>query len=80
LTPQRVRAFKFSRDKRFIKKRIGVVGLYLRPPEHALVLSVDEKRQIQASDRTQPGLPLSLNPEHRWFPRPQTAAYLLPPS
>jgi transposase len=58
LAPHRVRTFKLSRDKRFIEKLADVVGLYLRPPEHALVLSVDEKCQIQALDRTQPGLPL----------------------
>ncbi len=58
LAPHRVRMFKLSHDKRFIEKLIDVVGLYLRPPEHALVLSVDEKCQIQALDRTQPGLPL----------------------
>ena len=57
LAPHRVRTFKLSRDKRFIEKLIDVVGLYLRPPEHALVLSVDEKSQIQALDRTQPSLP-----------------------
>jgi transposase len=58
LQPHRVRTFKLSRDKRFVEKLIDVVGLYLRPPEHAVVLSVDEKSQIQALDRTQPGLPL----------------------
>lgn len=58
LQPHRVRTFKFSRDRRFVDKLIDVVGLYLRPPEHALVLSTDEKSQIQALDRTQPGLPL----------------------
>jgi transposase len=58
LQPHRVRTFKLSRDRRFIEKLVDVVGLYLRPPEHALVLSVDEKCQIQALDRTQPGLPL----------------------
>ena len=58
LAPHRVRMFKLSHDKRFVEKLIDVVGLYLRPPEHALVLSVDEKCQIQALDRTQPGLPL----------------------
>ena len=57
LAPHRVRTFKLSRDKRFVEKLIDVVGLYLRPPEHALVLSVDEKSQIQAMDRTQPSLP-----------------------
>jgi len=58
LAPHRVRTFKLSRDQRFIEKLVDVVGLYLRPPENALVLSVDEKSQIQALDRTQPGLPL----------------------
>jgi len=58
LAPHRVRTFKLSRDPHFIEKLIDVVGLYLRPPEHALVLSVDEKSQIQALDRTQPSLPL----------------------
>lgn len=58
LKPHRVRTFKLSRDRRFVDKLIDVVGLYLRPPEHALVLSVDEKSQIQALDRTQPGLPM----------------------
>ncbi len=58
LAPHRVRTFKLSRDKRFIEKLVDVVGLYLHPPENALVLSVDEKSQIQALDRTQPGLPL----------------------
>jgi transposase len=57
LAPHRVRTFKLSRDKRFIEKLVDVVGLYLRPPEHALVLSLDEKSQIQALDRTQPSLP-----------------------
>lgn len=57
LAPHRVRTFKLSRDKRFVEKLIDVVGLYLRPPEHALVLCVDEKSQIQALDRTQPNLP-----------------------
>jgi len=58
LQPHRVKTFKLSRDKRFVEKLRDVVGLYLNPPEHALVLSVDEKSQIQALDRTQPGLPL----------------------
>jgi len=58
LAPHRIRTFKLSRDKRFIEKLVDVVGLYLRPPENAIVLSVDEKSQIQALDRTQPGLPL----------------------
>lgn len=58
LQPHRVKSFKLSRDPQFVEKLIDVVGLYLRPPEHALVLSVDEKSQIQALDRTQPSLPL----------------------
>lgn len=58
LQPHRVETFKLSNDPRFIEKLVDVVGLYLRPPEHALVLSVDEKSQMQALDRTQPGLPL----------------------
>jgi len=58
LQPHRVRYFKLSNDKHFAEKLVDVVGLYLNPPEHALVLSVDEKCQIQALDRTQPGLPI----------------------
>ena len=58
LQPHRVKTFKLSSDPRFIEKLIDIVGLYLRPPEHALVLCVDEKSQIQALDRTQPSLPL----------------------
>jgi transposase len=58
LKPHRVRTFKLSRDPHFVEKLQDVVGLYLNPPEHALVLSVDEKSQIQALDRTQPGLPI----------------------
>jgi transposase len=58
LKPHLVRTFKVSNDPRFAEKLIDVVGLYLDPPEHALVLSVDEKSQIQALDRTQPSLPM----------------------
>ena len=58
LKPYRVHPFKVSRDRRFLKKLTDVVGLYLHPPERALVLCADEKSQIQALDRTQPGLPL----------------------
>jgi transposase len=58
LQPHRVENFKFSKDPQFVAKLRDVVGLYLNPPEHALVLSVDEKSQIQALDRTQPLLPL----------------------
>jgi len=58
LQPHRIRTFKMSKDKRFVEKLTDVVGLYLNPPEKALVLCVDEKSQIQALDRTQPGLPM----------------------
>ena len=58
LRPHRTKAFKLSRDPRFLEKLTDVVGLYLNPPAKALVLCVDEKSQIQALDRTQPGLPL----------------------
>ena len=58
LKPHRVDAFKISNDPAFAEKLEDIVGLYLDPPEHALVLSIDEKSQIQALDRTQPGLPL----------------------
>ncbi len=58
LQPHRVETFKLSRDPRFVDKLRDVVGLYLDPPDRALVLSVDEKSQIQALDRTQPGLPM----------------------
>jgi transposase len=58
LQPHRTETFKLSRDKRFVEKLTDVVGLYLNPPDKALVLCFDEKSQIQALDRTQPGLPL----------------------
>jgi transposase len=58
LKPHLVDTFKLSRDKHFIEKLYDVVGLYLNPPDKALVLCVDEKSQIQALDRTQPGLPM----------------------
>ena len=58
LQPHRVRHFKLSTDPDFVAKLRDVVGLYVDPPAHAIVLSVDEKSQIQALDRTQPGLPL----------------------
>lgn len=58
LRPHRSMTFKISNDPHFEEKLVDVVGLYLDPPEHAVVLSVDEKSQIQALDRTQPGLPL----------------------
>ena len=58
LKPHLSRTFKLSNDRRFVEKLTDVVGLYLNPPEHALVLCADEKSQIQALDRTQPSLPL----------------------
>lgn len=58
LKPHLVRTFKLSNDPEFAQKLEAIVGLYLNPPEHAIVLCADEKSQIQALDRTQPGLPL----------------------
>jgi transposase len=58
LQPHRIRTFKRSRDPKFAEKLADVVGLYVDPPTQAVVLSIDEKSQIQALDRTQPGLPL----------------------
>jgi transposase len=58
LQPHRVRTFKLSNDPKFAAKLKDIVGLYIDPPAHAVVLSVDEKSQIQALDRTQPGLPM----------------------
>ncbi|MGH7393769.1 MAG: IS630 family transposase [bacterium] len=58
LKPHLIRTFKVSKDPDFVDKLIDVVGLYLNPPDHALVLAVDEKGQVQALDRTQPSLPL----------------------
>jgi transcriptional regulator with XRE-family HTH domain len=62
LKPHRSRTFKLSRDPKFVEKSTDVVGLYLNPPQKAVVLCVDEKSQIQALDRTQPGLPLKKGP------------------
>jgi transposase len=58
LQPHKIDLFKLSNDPRFADKLIDIVGLYVNPPEHAVVLSIDEKSQIQALDRTQPGLPM----------------------
>ena len=58
LAPHRVETFKLSNDPRFEEKLVDVVGLYLNPPENAIVLCMDEKSQIQALDRTQPSLPI----------------------
>ena len=62
LQPHRVRQFKLSNDPNFVAKLRDVVGLYADPPAHAIVLSVDEKSQIQALDRTQPGLAVEEGP------------------
>ena len=58
LQPHRIKTFNVSKDKRFVEKLTDVVGLYMNPPDKALVLCLDEKSQIQALDRTQPGLPM----------------------
>jgi transposase/DNA-binding CsgD family transcriptional regulator len=58
LKPHLIKTFKLSRDKQFVEKLYDIVGLYLNPPDKAIVLCVDEKSQIQALDRTQPGLPM----------------------
>ena len=58
LKPHLVKTFKLSNDPHFVEKLHDVVGLYMNPPEHALVFCIDEKSQIQALDRTQPGLPM----------------------
>jgi len=58
IRPHQLRTFKVSNDPQFVEKLEDIVGLYLAPPEHAIVLCVDEKSQIQALDRTQPGLPI----------------------
>jgi len=58
IKPHRTETFKLSRDPKFLEKRTDVIGLYLNPPDQAIVLCVDEKSQIQALQRTQPGLPL----------------------
>jgi Homeodomain-like domain len=82
LKPHRVKRFKLSRDPRFLEKLTDVVGLYLNPPQQALVLCVDEKSQIQALDRTQPGLPMkkgrcgTMTHDYKRMARPRC----LPPS
>src|SRR5262249_20800467 len=58
LKPHRIRTFTVSNDPQFEEKIVDVVGLYMNPPDRAMVLCVDEKSQIQALDRTQPGLPM----------------------
>jgi transposase len=69
LQPHRTKTFKLSRDPKFLERMTDVVGLYLNPPQQAIVLCVDEKSQIQALDRTQPGLPIK---KGRCDPRLQT--------
>ena len=66
LKPHLVKSFKLSNDKHFVEKVTDIVGLYLDPPDKALVLAVDEKSQIQALDRTQPGLPLKPGKAGTW--------------
>jgi transposase len=66
LQPHRLRTFNFSPDPRFEEKLLDVVGLYMNPPENALVLCVDEKTGIQALDRTQPMLPLKAGKPRTW--------------
>lgn len=58
LQPHPIRTFKRSNDPEFVEKVEDIIGLYMDPPKHAVVVSIDEKGQIQALDRTQPGLPL----------------------
>ena len=94
LKPHLTRGFKLSNDKQFVDKVQDVVGLYLNPPDKALVLSVDEKSQVQALDRTQPGLPMkkgragtmthdykrhSLPSRRRGAPRPCLPRSMSPP-
>jgi len=72
LKPHLVKTFKLSNDKRFVEKVQDVVGLYLDPPDKAIVFAVDEKSQIQALDRTQPGLPMKKGRGRDHDPRLQT--------
>src|SRR3982075_2648041 len=72
LAPHRIRTFKLSMDPEFVEKLRDIVGLYVDPPAHAVVLSVDEKSQIQALDRTQPGLPMKKGRAGTMDPRLQT--------
>jgi hypothetical protein len=78
LQPHRIRRFKLSKDPRFAEKLRDVVGLYVDPPAHAVVLSVDEKSQIQALDRTQPGLPMKKGRAGH-HDRPTTTSGTAPP-
>jgi hypothetical protein len=71
LAPHRIRTFKLSKDPKFAAKVRDIVGLYVDPPAHAVIFSVDEKSQIQALDRTQPGLPLKKGRAGTMTPRLQ---------
>ena len=73
LQPHRVTTFKLSKDPAFVQKLTDIVGLYLNPPDQAVVLCMDEKSQIQALDRTQPGLPIEAGPLRHHDPRLQAA-------
>src|SRR5205823_11255627 len=77
LQPHRVRQFKLSNDPQFAAKLHEIVGLYVNPPSHAIVLSVDEKSQIQALDRTQPGLPMKKGRSEEHTSELQSLAYLV---
>ena len=78
LKPHRTETFKFSRDPELVAKVTDVVGLYLAPPERAIVLSVDEKTQIQALDRTQPMLRSAPGQVERQHPRLQAERHAQP--
>jgi hypothetical protein len=85
LKPHRIESFKVSNDSHFAEKLDAIVGLYLNQPEHTLVLSVDEKSQIQALDRTQPGLPMkkgrgaNLTHDYKRTARPSCSPRSTPP-
>ena len=84
IQPHRIETFKFSADPELESKLRDVVGLYLAPPENAVVVSVDEKSQVQALDRTAPMLPLRLGlalaPQHSGSPEPTRSATTPRPS
>ncbi len=78
LQPHRQETFKLSRDPEFVPKLLDVVGVYLNPPQNAIVLCVDEKSQIQALDRTQPGLPMKPARPHALARGPTTTCAMAP--
>jgi hypothetical protein len=80
LQPHRSEAFKLSTDPQFVEKVRDIIGLYVDPPERALVLCVDEKSQIQALDRTQPLLPMRPRGQRPRKCRAAKPRYKLPPS